>query len=141
MSALDRWTAATADLQADVSRLQQAVAQRGVSLVRVRLAAVEESYKVAVQAASAVAAAGLTPPTAVQTGWVAVLSAMAPIMQNARQLIAESPSANGGNGMLDAGARIPGTNIVVPWAAVLGILAVGGVAWWVTRRRRVRKGA
>lgn len=138
MTALDRWSAATTDLQADISRLQQAVAQRGVSLVRVRLAAVEESYKAAVQAATAFAATGGTPPSALQSTWVAVLSAMSPVVQNARQLVAESPSPNGGNSVVDAGLRIPGTSIVVPWVAVLSILAVGGVAWWVSRRKRSR---
>lgn len=130
------WQNATNDLAASVTRLEEAVNQRSYALVQVRIADTETALKRATAAASDFARSGAVPPQTLQTQWVATLTKMETVLRSARQLQREAPAANGGDGMLDAGFQIPGTSVIVPWAALLAVGAVAAVAWYYSRKRR-----
>lgn len=133
---IEIWASRVNVLAEAVTRLQEAVTNRQPSLAVVRRKAVEDALKTATAAASAVASTGLQPPAQVQEQWIATLTRMDAVLR-AAQALALDASVNGGSSAVDtAGFRIPGTAIIVPWAAVLAVLAVGGVAWYVSRRKR-----
>jgi LPXTG-motif cell wall-anchored protein len=136
MTALAVWDARIGDLAAAVSRLQEAVTNQQVALVGVRRTAVEQELARASEAVKAFAATGASAPTDVQSRWVATLGQASAVLTSAKNLMAMVPSGNGGSSGVDTlGLRIPGTGIVVPWAAVLGILAVIGAGMYFSKRR------
>lgn len=129
------WQSATADLAAAVARLRESVESRSPALTRVRVTAVESALKDATAAANAFVRSGAQVSDVQQSQWVGTLTQMGEVMRAAQNFLKEVPVQNGGAGALDAGFRIPGTQIVVPWAAALAVVAVVGVAWYATRRR------
>ena len=127
------WQEATARLAEAVARLNEASDNRQVALIGVRRTAVETALASAVKAASAFAASGAVASAVQQSQWTATLIQMEAALKRAMDVVQVSDGTGGSP--LDAGVRIPGTAIVVPWAAVIGVGAVALAAWYFSRQR------
>lgn len=122
MSTLDERTRVLADL----------VRSKNVGGVSQARPQAEAALTAAIGAASAFAATGSKPTAAMQSKWEAGLMAVqAALNESAALLKKDSVSV-----VVDGGFTIPGTSIVVPWAALIGVLAVAAAGWYFSRRRR-----
>lgn len=143
-TALAEWKRAMDSLAVEVSRLASLAAGSGDRAGLARLASnVESLLSVASRAAAAVGASGAIVPADVQQRWVSILTRMQAAMQAARSVSgANVPQALPPVVVTEdvpdprAGLRIPGTSIVVPWLAVVGVALVVGVGLYVSRRRK-----
>ena len=143
-NALTEWKRAMDSLAVEASRLASLAAGSGDRAAVTRLASnVESLLSLASRAAAAFGAAGGAVPADVQQRWVSILTRVQSALQAARLLSGvATPQALGPVTITaDApdprsGLRIPGTSIVVPWLAVVGVVIVVGVGAYVSMRRK-----
>lgn len=143
-SALAEWKRAMDALAVEVSRLASLASGSGDRAAVTRLASnVESLLSLAARAAGAVNAAGAIVPADVQQRWVSILTRVQAALQAARAMSGVAVPQSLAPVTITAdvpdprsGLRIPGTSIVVPWLAVVGVAIVVGVGFYVSTRRK-----
>lgn len=133
--AIAAWDARIADLYSATVRLRQATQASQAALVDVRRVAVEQALQAAIVAARTVAGSGEPVPADVQGKWVSALTQMESALNDAKALVHRSSGAGDVVGPV-TGLKLPFVQVVVPWPAVIGIVAIAGTAWWLSRRKR-----
>lgn len=139
LTALREWTGLMDSLAVQVAKLSAAVdGKRGAEVAQLR-PAVESVLSLASKAAGVVGSLKVPVPADVQQRWVSVLTRAQSALKNAESMIGRSQVTVGASllpvPVSTEGWRIPFTNIVMPWSAVIGILAVAGVGLYFSRKR------
>ncbi|MFA6118263.1 MAG: hypothetical protein WC729_30030 [Sphingomonas sp.] len=128
-------------LALEVSKLAALAARGDQTDATQMLPRVESLLSIASRAGATYGAFHPVVPADVQQRWVSILTRTQSALQAARAHAVSGPSSL--PILLPAGApdprdgfKIPFTNIVLPWAAVLGVALVVGVGLYVSRRRK-----
>jgi hypothetical protein len=124
------------ELGAAVGRLEEATTGQRISLMRVRLTAVQATFNAATAAARAVGDSGFRPTEAMQSQWNAVLLKMESEVRRATELLKVHDAQGASTSPMDAGFRIPGTQIVVPYIVLISLGLIGAAVWYVKKRTR-----
>lgn len=139
------WERLTNELAVAVAQLAAAVGDRKAVEAAAMVPRVESLLQQASNAAKQYATYKLPVAPEVQQRWVSVLTRMQSALNGAKALKGTASAApimlsdDGGvmpPSPLDAGFRIPGTNVVVPWVAVVGVAAVVLAGVYFSRRRK-----
>jgi hypothetical protein len=131
-----QWESATAALSSVVAQLGDAAVRGDKASTTRLLSAVMSAYTLAVAAARGYSDTGSRPTDAMQSQWVAVLSAMDNAVKSARLVVSAQTLAPVVTMADTSGWRIPYTKIIVPWVALLGVAAVVAAGLYFSRKRR-----
>lgn len=135
-TALSTFQNAIDELGGAIARLEEATTGERISLMRVRLTAVKSSFTAATNAARAVGSSGFRPTEAMQSQWNAVLLKMQSEVRRAEELLKVHDMHGASVSPMDAGFRIPGTQIVVPYIVIVSLGLIGAAVWYVKKRTR-----
>lgn len=139
------WERLTNELAVAVSQLGSAIGSKQAVAAAALVPRVETLLQQASNAAGRYAEYKIPVAPEVQQRWVSVLTRMQAVLRDAKALqgtvslpplTLSGASDTTGQGWFDVGFQIPGTRVVVPWVAVAGIVAVVGVAFYMSKRRR-----
>lgn len=141
LTALREWTGLMDSLAVQVAKLSAAVGgKRGAEVAQLR-PAVESVLSLATKAAGLVGSLKVPVPADVQQRWVSVLTRTQSALKDAESMVGRTQVTVSGSSLpvpadvSTEGWRIPFTNIVMPWAAVIGVVAVAGIGLYFSRKR------
>lgn len=144
LAAYREWERLTNDLAVQSARLAEVVGAKRYAEAYDLAAVVESLVKSASDAAGMYASYKIPIAPEVIDRWKSVLRRSQDAIAGARNLPANvslpplvtATDSTGSVSMIDAGFRFPGTSVVVPWVAVVGVAVVVGVGFYFSRRNR-----